>query len=143
MQITVNDRQTLFDIALLALGSASGVFALAVRNGLSVTATLSDGQQLEYEAADIISQPVRDAYELERISPATDMLRAEYLELLYQTGTPRQIVSRPLVPDRADVLVVDKIDQVLDDLNAGRPVLVESTQQLTRIFQDPFDEVFS
>ena len=39
MQITVNDRQTLLDIAVIVLGSAAGVFALAQRNGLPVTAT--------------------------------------------------------------------------------------------------------
>ena len=73
MQITVNDRQTLLDIAVIALGSAAGVFALAQRNGLPITATLSNGQTLNYELEDVVSHAVRSAYALRRISPATDI----------------------------------------------------------------------
>ena len=77
MQITVNDRQTLLDIAVIVLGSAAGVFALAQRNGLPVTATLADGQTLTYELEDVVSPAVRSAYALRRSSPATDIDAAE------------------------------------------------------------------
>ena len=143
MQITVNDRQTLLDIAVIALGSAAGVFALAQRNGLPVTATLADGQTLTYELEDVVSPAVRSAYALRRIRPATDIDAAEYRELLYQTGTKRPALPRPWVDPAGDALVVDKLDEVLDLLDRKQPVKVQSNQQLTRIFSDPFSEVFS
>ena len=138
MQITVNDRQTLLDIAVIVLGSAAGVFALAQRNGLPVTATLADGQTLTYELEDVVSPAVRSAYALRRISPATDID-----ELLYQTGTKRPTLTRPWIDPAGDALVVDKLDEVLDLLDRKQPVKVQSKQQLTRIFSDPFSEVFS
>ena len=49
MKVTVKDRQSLFDVAIQVLGSAEGVFALAERNGLSITDRLTDGQELEYD----------------------------------------------------------------------------------------------
>lgn len=143
MQITVNDRQTLLDIAVIALGSAAGVFALAQRNGLPVTATLADGQALTYELEDVVSPAVRSAYALQHISPATDIDPGEYKELLYQTGTKRPTILRPWIDRADDALVVDKLDEVLDLLDRKEPVKVESKQQLTRIFSDPFSEVFS
>lgn len=143
MQITVNDRQTLLDIAVIALGSAAGVFALAQRNGISVTATLTDCQAISYELEDVVSPAVRSAYALRHISPATDIDPAEYKELLYQTGTKRPTVSRPQLDPSGDVLVVEKVDEVLDLLDKKQPVYVQSDQQLTRIFADPFSEIFS
>lgn len=143
MQITVNDRQTLLDIAVIALGSAAGVFALAQRNGLPVTATLADGQTLTYELEDVVSPAVRSAYALRHICPATDIDPGEYKELLYQTGTKRPPLRRPWIDRADDALVVDKLDEVLDLLDRKEPVKVESKQQLTRIFSDPFSEVFS
>lgn len=143
MQITVNDRQTLLDIAVIALGSAAGVFALAQRNGLPVTATLADGQTLNYELEDVVSPAVRSAYALRHICPATDIDPGEYKELLYQTGTKRPSLPRPWIARPDDALVLDKLDEVLDLLDRKEPVKVESKQQLTRIFSDPFSEVFS
>lgn len=142
MQFIVSDRQTLIDAAIIALGSVAGVFALAKRNDISVTASLTDGLPLSYELEDIVAPAVRSAYAVQRISPATDIPRAQYLELLYQTGTRRPPVINkfdPLTPD----IVVDKIDEVIADLEAGRPLKIQSKQELTRIFQGPFDEVFS
>lgn len=143
MQITVNDRQTLLDIAVITLGSAAGVFALAQRNGLPVTATLADGQTLNYELEDVVSPAVRSAYALRHICPATDIDPGEYKELLYQTGTKRPSLPRPWIDRADDALVLDKLDEVLDLLDRKEPVKVESKQQLTRIFSDPFSEVFS
>lgn len=144
MQITVKDRQSLLDIAVLALGSVVGVFALAQRNGIAITATLTDGQQLNYELEDVVNHSVRSAYALERISPATDIDTPEYKELLYATGTKRPLIMRPpLVKSTEDFLVVDKIDEVLGQIAHKIPVKTESKQQYTRIFDDPFSEVFS
>lgn len=133
----------MLDAAIIALGSVAGVFALARRNGLSITASLSDGQPLTFELEDVVVPAVRSAYAVQRISPATDIPRANYLELLYQTGTRRPpVVQKSDYTDSTDI-VVDKIDEVIADLTAGRPLQVQSKNELTRIFQDPFDEVFS
>ncbi len=142
MQITVKDRQTMLDIAVIVLGSVAGVFALAERNGISITATLTDGQLLTYELEDVISAAVRSSYALEHIDPATDITRADYMELLYATGTPRPVIVGPSAKDD-DALIVNKIDEVLDELANGQTPKPESKQQLTRIFQNPFDEIFS
>lgn len=142
MQFIVSDRQTLLDAAVIALGSVAGVFALAQRNDISITVTLADGLPLIFELEDVVAPAVRSAYAVQHISPATDIPRADYLELLYQTGTRRPPVAQKFDPDNVGI-VVDKIDEVIADLNAGRPLNIQSKNELTRIFQDPFDEVFS
>ena len=141
MQLTVKDRQSLPDIALLALGSLAGIFSLAVRNGLSVTATLADGQPIAYELEDVVSDTVSSEYALRHISPATDIDRADYLELLYQTGTPRPPKQRD--PIDLETTIPDKLDEVLDAFDKGETVNPQSTQQFTRVFQNPFSEIFS
>ena len=141
MQITVKDRQALPDIALLALGSLAGLFALAVRNGISVTSQLSDGQVLTYELEDVVSLPVRSAYALQSITPATDIDRSEYLELLYQTGTPRPM-RKPQRPD-PETSIPDKLEEVLEALEKGEAITPESSGEFTRIFDNPFSEIFS
>ncbi len=141
MQITVNDRQSLPDIALRALGSLAGIFALAVRNGISITAQLTDGQQLNYELEDVVSLSVRQAYAVQSIMPATDIDRADYLELLYQTGTPRPVlVAKKQDPEAA---IPDKLEEVLEALKRGETITPESPRQFTRIFDNPFSEIFS
>lgn len=132
----------MLDIAVIALGSVAGVFALAERNGLSITATLTDGQKLTYELEDVVSHAVRSSYALENIAPATDMLRADYMELLYATGTQRPPVKDTAAKDD-DALNVDKIDEVLDELAKGKTPQPESQQKFTRIFQNQFDEIFA
>lgn len=52
MIVTVKDRQSLLDVAIQVLGSPTGVFALAERNGLSITDRLTDGQQLTYDKSE-------------------------------------------------------------------------------------------
>ncbi len=144
MLFYVSNRQSLLDVAVIALGSVAGVFDLARRNSIAVTASLADGQPIAYEMADVVSSAVRSAYAIQGIAPATDIPRAQYLELLYQTGTTRPVTSTVIGHiDNPDILVVDKIDQTIADIAAGRPVKVASSQELTRLFQDPFSEVFS
>ena len=142
MQLSVKDRQTLPDIALLALGSLAGIFSLAVRNDISVTATLADGQTIDYELDDVISDAVRSEYALRHISPATDIDRADYMELLYQTGTPRPAISGRL-PLNPDAVIPDIIDQLIDAVKKGETIQPSSPYLLTRVFQDPFSEIFS
>lgn len=145
MTITVNDRQTLFDIALTALGGVAGVFDLARRNNIPITATLSDGQRLAYEMEDVVSPNVRRAYSLQDITPATDMVKADYNELLYQTGTRRPPISNRVDLSTTEEFVnIDKLAEVLDTLATGKtPAKAQSNQNLSRIFSNPFDETFA
>ena len=46
MVVIAKDRQSLLDVAIQVLGSPTGVFVLAERNGISITDRLTDGQQL-------------------------------------------------------------------------------------------------
>ena len=85
MQIIVKDRQSLLDIAVQYLGSASAVFALAERNGISITDRLSDGQVLEWELSDTADAKVQKLYNLRGICPATDVSLKETEMLLEVT----------------------------------------------------------
>lgn len=154
MEYIASDRQTLLDVAVIALGSAAGVFSLAVRNGLSITDRLSDGQRITYELADVVSPKMRDAYEVRRLCPATDIEKGDYTELLYATGDAVRIlrpgIDYPLEPidgpgSAIDVPVtVDRLDEVLADLKAGRkPAPPKSEISLTRIFQNEFADTFA
>lgn len=47
MKTTVKDRQTLADIGLIGGGTLTEGLETAIRNGLSASAELADGQELE------------------------------------------------------------------------------------------------
>ena len=83
MEVKVKERQTMFDVALEYLGGAEGAFALAERNGRSITDPLPEGTLLRYEAADVVSEKVVERYAQERVSPATDIDDKELNTLLY------------------------------------------------------------
>lgn len=83
MEITVKDRQSLFDIAIQYLGSVEGVWLLAERNNISITDELEDGTILKYDSTDIIDTKVVERYAQERVSPATDIDDNELNTLLY------------------------------------------------------------
>lgn len=147
MKITVKDRQTLLDLAIVALGSAAGVFAFVRRNGISLTAKLADGQILAYDAADIIATTIRDTYDVRGLSPATDIDNMEYQQLLIATGTTVKRKSNILVSNStelpAGVLQVDPLEEALSDVQAGRPPKENTEIHLTRIFQNQFDDTFA
>ena len=82
MQITVKDRQSLADIAVQYLGGVEGIFALAERNGISITAKLKDGQTLDWELADTVDATVQKTYAAQGIEPATDIPQKEMEALL-------------------------------------------------------------
>lgn len=108
MQITVKDRQSLADIAVQYLGGVEGIFALAERNGISITARLADGQTLDWELADTVDTQVQKTYAAQGIEPATDISAQEANALL--TATARYwngcIIPRP---PRRDWLIVDEV----------------------------------
>lgn len=108
MQITVKDRQSLADIAVQYLGGVEGIFALAERNGISITAKLKDGQTLDWELADTVDATVQKTYAAQGIEPATDIPQKEMEALL--TATKKYfagcIIPRP--PFR-ELTIVDEV----------------------------------
>lgn len=108
MQITVKDRQSLADIAVQYLGGVEGIFALAERNGISITAKLKDGQTLDWELADTVDATVQKTYAAQGIEPATDIPQKEMEALL--TATKKYfagcIIPRP---PRRELTIVDEV----------------------------------
>lgn len=108
MQITVKDRQSLADIAVQYLGGVEGIFALAERNGISITAKLKDGQTLDWELADTVDATVQKTYAARGIEPATDIPQKEMEALL--TATKKYfagcIIPRP---PRRELTIVDEV----------------------------------
>lgn len=108
MQITVKDRQSLADIAVQYLGGVEGIFALAERNGISITAKLEDGQTLDWELADTVNATVQRIYAAQGIEPATDIPQKEMEALL--TATKKYfagcIIPRP---PRRELTIVDEV----------------------------------
>ncbi len=147
MKLNIYQRQTLIDAAIIATGSVEGVFALAKRNNLSITATLTDGQTVEYELEDVVNASIKNNYAAKGISPATDIDRKEYYELLYQTGTRRPAVIAPPsinIPGTDEKHIIDKLDEILWQIQTGQEVEKPvSKRPLTRIFQNQFSEVFA
>ena len=147
MEITVKDRQSLLDIAIIALGSVAGVFAFVKRNGISLTSSLKEGQILSYETADIIAPFIRNTYEVRNLSPATDIDRTEYLQLLIATGSSIKLSDRLSIEKPAelldDTLILDPLEEALSDVTAGRPPKNNIEIHLTNVFQNPFDDTFA
>ena len=97
MQITVKDRQSLADIAVEYLGGVEGIFALAERNGISITARLRDGQKLDWELSDTVDATVQRIYAAQGIEPATDISTQETNALLAAT---KRYFSGCIIPPR-------------------------------------------
>lgn len=70
MKITAQYRQSLADIALQACGSLEAIFALAERNGMSITDEPTVGQTLVYELSDVVSKRDVRAYSEDGVTPA-------------------------------------------------------------------------
>lgn len=87
MTATAREGQCLADVALRVCGSLEGVWALAVRNGLSVTGELRQGQRIDYEAGDVADARVVSRYEAEGVYPAT-AISARALAALMNEDTP-------------------------------------------------------
>lgn len=71
MKTAARYGQWLADVALAKLGALEGVWALALRNGLSVTAELETGRELEWQPEDVADLGVAEIYRTDRIEPAT------------------------------------------------------------------------
>ncbi len=67
--VQASDRQSLFDVAVERLGSAEAAFALALKNGLSITDALTPGQTILL--ADVADADVSGYFTSRAIRPAT------------------------------------------------------------------------
>lgn len=71
MQITVNSRQSLFDIMIQECGGIENILSVALRNGISVTDDLRIGQQIEIDSREITRKQVISYLAARNIKPAT------------------------------------------------------------------------
>lgn len=80
-----SERQSFFDVAIQRMGSIESAFALAVKNGLSLTDELAPGYSLELP--DVIDKKVADYFKNKNITPATYAENAssqnENIEVIY------------------------------------------------------------
>ncbi len=144
MELRAKERQSLWNISVQYLGSAEGVFALAARNGLAVTDRLTDGQRLEWETEDIVAASVANTYGVRGIVPATDISDSDYQELLAATSPKAAAAIAAVQPaSEEETVTVERIEQVIKDLQEGKEPGSASGQALTRIFEDAFDTVFA
>lgn len=102
MIVTAKDRQSLLDVAIQVLGSPTGVFALAQRNGLSITDRLTDGQQLTYDLADIEDTRTAELVAARGICPATEIPAKDEKALLARVKPVRSVI---VIPDILPPLV--------------------------------------
>lgn len=68
--VTVKDRQTMLDVAIQTSGSIEALMALSIANGRSVTAVLTDGEELE--TVEVADATVVERYNVEGVCPATE-----------------------------------------------------------------------
>lgn len=69
---TALNGQTLFDIALQHCGAAEAAYDIARLNGLSLTAVLTPGQELQLPP--VVSAQVVGRYRQDGIKPATEVI---------------------------------------------------------------------
>lgn len=85
MKVRVKDGQTLLDIAVMTTGRVEAAMEIAAANGLSVTAELSEGQELEVaeEPRTEGERRVVRRYAAEGVEPATEASAEERGECPY------------------------------------------------------------
>ena len=91
MKTTVREGQCLVDIALAMTGATEGVWALALRNGMSVTGAMEVDTAIEYESEDVADARTVERYATEGICPATAVSDKTLDWLLRE----RRVVIRP------------------------------------------------
>lgn len=79
MEVKVNDRQSLLDMAVQTAGSMEAAFNLAAANGVSLTDILRDGQVLDTVVAENPDTVRR--YNVQGIQPATALSEDEMAAL--------------------------------------------------------------
>ena len=146
MVVIAKDRQSLLDVAIQVLGSPTGVFVLAERNGISITDRLTDGQQLTYDLADIEDTRTADMIAARGICPATDipprdeknlLARVAALPPMFEGLEPGHL--KPLVPlVRPDIL--PNIGTMYD---SGVTTLKPKTVGVTKAEENVLDKTFN
>lgn len=171
MIVTVKDRQSLLDVAIQVLGSPTGVFALAERNGLSITDRLTDGQQLTYDLADIVDTRTAELVAARGICPATEIPKKDEKELLarvmrlpfiatilpplvrpdvlpsigtmYDSGVTT-VKPKVVAAERAEENVLDKsFNEAKKAAAKNEAPPSESGQAVTNIFSNQFNDTFA
>lgn len=158
-------------MAIQVLGNAVGVFALAERNGISITDRLKDGMVLEYDLGDIVDSRTAELVAARGICPATEIPQKDESALIRRVWPWGYRPMRPLV--RPDVITTigtmydsgvkteaappalasdgTPMENVLDEtLNKAKqaaakndPAPNESGQAVTSIFTNQFNDVFA
>lgn len=168
MTVTVKDRQSLLDVAIMVLGSATGVFALAERNGLSITDRLTEGQVLEYDLGDIVDERTAKLVQARGVCPATDIL-ANDEQLLYsrtmsvlKNADPLSALVRPREITNLGTQYESGVNAVVEEAQAPEDDILssamndainaagnneeppqESGQAVTEIFSSEFNDIFA
>ena len=99
MIVRAKDGQSLVDLALMTTGATEGVWALALRNGVSVTGKLGHGTSIAYESEDIEDARTASRYEAEGICPATEVSEEMLAELLNTPLTKRKMAHEAIKAD--------------------------------------------
>lgn len=132
MQYTTLDRQTLPDLAVTLLGSMEGLFTLAERLGVSITARLAAGRTVTYDEGDIIDRDIARRMSASGLPVATDISTADMDALLASTD-PRGHVPRPSTPT----------DSVIEATIAGWQEAEQRPPIGPGLFSTIFDTVFT
>lgn len=69
---TVQERQTVFDVALQYFGSAEACFVVAEKLGISITDTPTAGATFEYDLNEVVDRHVVNYYSKNGIIPTTE-----------------------------------------------------------------------
>ena len=84
--IKVLECQSLFDIAVMVCGSANAAFNIALENGISVTDTLTPGQELTIPDDIILQRDVAGYFLKKNILPATAKTEEQYANTIGGEG---------------------------------------------------------
>jgi len=85
MIVTVQPRQSVFDIALQHFGSPEAAFVVAEKIGCSITDELTAGIDIEFSGSEILDKRVVEYYRQNGIVPATDVIGVgiDYMKIGY------------------------------------------------------------
>lgn len=72
MTAVVNDRQSVFDVALQYFGDVSASIIVAERLNVAITDKLTIGATFEYSESEVVNEQVVDYYQQNNITPTTD-----------------------------------------------------------------------
>lgn len=86
MAFTVSDGQTLLDVALMVAGTVEAVWDIAEANGMSVTDSLTEGDELMTDGTAVSAGRVVERYRLEGVCAATDVGADEVAFLSWGCG---------------------------------------------------------